>query len=118
MFPAEEFMRVSEGSDFGWPYCYYDQERGRRLVNPEYGGDKNRTDRCEDFEDPLIGFGGHWAPNDLLFYTGDQFPERYRNGAFIAFHGSTTRARYTQAGYAVILLPMEIGEHSSEGQVF
>ena len=37
-------------------------------------------------------FPAHWAPNGLLFYTGDQFPEKYKNGAFIAFHGSWNRA--------------------------
>ena len=34
---------------------------------------------------PIIGFPAHWAPNDIEFYTGDQFPSRYRGGAFIAF---------------------------------
>ncbi len=118
MLPAEEFMMVTENSDFGWPYCYYDQIRGERFVNPEYGGDKERTDLCAEFDKPLVGFGGHWAPNDLLFYTGDQFPERYKNGAFIAFHGSTTRAGYPQAGYAVIFVPMKEGVPSGDWEVF
>ena len=31
-----------------------------------------------------MAFPGHWAPNALLFYTGNMFPAKYKNGAFIA----------------------------------
>ena len=67
---------------------------------------------------PLMGFPGHWAPNDLLFYRGRQFPERYRNGAFIAFHGSTNRAPYPQAGYFVCFVPFENGSPTGAWEVF
>ena len=66
----------------------------------------------------MIGFPAHWAPNDLLFYTGDQFPEHYKNGAFIAFHGSTIRAPYSQAGYFVGFVPFKDGKPSGEWEVF
>jgi mono/diheme cytochrome c family protein len=108
--PAEEFLRVKDGSDAGWPYCYYDQVQEKKVLAPEYGGDGKITDRCSNFEKPLIGFPGHWAPNDLLFYTGDQYPDRYKNGAFIAFHGSTNRAPYPQAGYFIAFVPFVNGE--------
>ena len=51
---------------------------------------------------PAFGFPGHWAPMDIHFYTGDQFPERYKSGAFVAFHGSTDRSPYPQAGYIAV----------------
>jgi mono/diheme cytochrome c family protein len=57
-----------------------------------------------------LGFPGHFAPNDLLFYTGDQFPARYKNGAFVAFHGSTIRSPYPQAGYIVAFIPFVHGK--------
>jgi mono/diheme cytochrome c family protein len=66
----------------------------------------------------LIGFPGHFAPNDLLFYKGDQFPARYKNGAFIAFHGSTIRAPYPQAGYFVAFVPFNNGSPSGPWEVF
>ncbi|MEP7320090.1 MAG: c-type cytochrome, partial [Panacibacter sp.] len=69
-------------------------------------------------EQPLMGFPGHWAPNDLLFYTGDQFPDRYKNGAFIAFHGSTIRAPYSQSGYFVGFVPFKDGKPSGPWEVF
>jgi glucose/arabinose dehydrogenase/mono/diheme cytochrome c family protein len=107
--PSEEFLRIKEGSDAGWPYCYYDQIKERKVEAPEYGGDGESIGRCGDFEKPLIGFPGHWAPNDLLFYTGDQFPAHYKNGAFIAFHGSTNRAPYPQAGFFIAFVPFALG---------
>ena len=67
---------------------------------------------------PLLGFPGHSAPNDLLFYDGNQFPERYRRGAFIAFHGSTIRMPYSQAGYIVAFVPIRDGAPSGDWEVF
>ncbi len=118
LLPSEEFMKVTEGSNFGWPYCYYDQIKGKKVLSPEYGGDGEAIGRCADFDDPIIGFPGHWAPNDLVFYSGDQFPEHYKNGAFIAFHGSTNRAPYPQSGYIIGFVPFKNGKPSGEWEVF
>ena len=118
VLPAEEFVQISEGDDFGWPYCYYDQIQGKKVLAPEYGGDGNEVGRCESKKDPLMGFPGHMAPNDLLFYTGDQFPEKYQNGAFIAFHGSWNRYPEPQGGYFVAFVPMGNGQPSGEWEIF
>lgn len=118
MLPSEEFVEITEGSNFGWPYCFYNQIQNRKILNPEYGGDGETVGRCSNYRGPLIGFPGHFAPNDLHFYQGDQFPDRYRNGAFIAFHGSTIRAPYPQAGYFVAFVPFENGKPSGEWEVF
>lgn len=116
--PSEEFLRVKDGTHAGWPYCYYDQIKGKKLLNPEYGGDGTIEGDCAQYENPIIGFPGHWAPNDLYFYEGNQFPERYKNGAFIAFHGSTNRAPYPQAGYFIAFVPFKDGEPSGPWEVF
>ncbi|HEX6225334.1 MAG TPA: c-type cytochrome [Chryseolinea sp.] len=118
VLPAEEFIKVTEGSDFGWPYCYYDQIKGKKVLAPEYGGDGDSIGRCDTFDKPLIGFPGHWAPNDLLFYQGDQFPSRYNNGAFVAFHGSTNRSPYPQSGYFVAFIPFNDGKPTDEWEIF
>ncbi len=118
LLPAEEFMRVTEGSDFGWPYCYYDQLSENKVLAPEYGGDGEIVGRCSTYDHPIMGFPGHWAPNDLLFYTGDQFPERYKQGAFVAFHGSTNRAPYPQSGYIIAFVPFADGHPTCEIEVF
>lgn len=119
--PSEEFHSVSDGDDFGWPYTYYDQIAGQRVLAPEYGGDGKRApdgDYAADYKDPLIGFPGHWAPNDLLFYSGDMFPSDYKNGAFLVFHGSWNRAPLPQRGYNVVFIPMQGGAVAGDWEVF
>ena len=98
---------VNKGSDFGWPYCYYDHLQQRKVLNPEYGGDGQKVGRCTDFEQPVAAYPGHWAPNDLVFYKGDAYPDRYRQGAFIAFHGSWSRSPFPQEGYRVVCQPLD-----------
>jgi glucose/arabinose dehydrogenase len=116
--PAEEFLLIKKGSNFGWPYCYFDQFQKKKVLAPEYGGNKTTQGRCEKMDTPIIGFPGHWAPNALLFYTGNMFPEKYRNGAFIAFHGSWNRAPLKQKGYQVIFVPMKDGKPNGDWEVF
>ena len=116
--PSEEFLQVTRGSDYGWPFCYHDRARDKELLAPEYGGDKNTQGRCATVTAPIGSFPGHWGPNDLLFYTGTQFPEKYRGGAFIAFHGSWNRDPEPQAGYNVTFVRMENGRPAKEFEVF
>lgn len=118
VLPSEEFVKVTQGTNVGWPYYYYDQMKGKKMLNPEYGGDGKKEGEGAKSQKPLIGFPGHWAPNDVLFYQGNQFPERYKNGAFIAFHGSTNRAPYPQAGYFVCFVPFKGGKPSGDWEVF
>ncbi len=116
MLPSEEFFEVKDGMNGGWPYYYYDQLQEKKVVSPEYRGvDLTKVGLPQD---PIIGFPGHWAPNDLLFYTGNQFPERYKNGAFIAFHGSGRRFPYPQSGYFVCFIPFKNGVPSGTWEVF
>lgn len=117
VLPAEELFRVHEGLDGGWPYYYYDQIQGKKLLNPEYGGNKNEANGGK-LTKPIVGFPGHFAPNDLLFYKGDQFPARYKEGVFVALHGSTNRAPYPQAGYIVAFVPLKDGVASGPWEVF
>jgi glucose/arabinose dehydrogenase len=116
--PAEEFFIVEDGDFFGWPYCYYDQIKKQKILAPEYGGDSNATGRCDKAKTPIMAFPGHLAPNDLLFYTGKMFPDRYRNGAFIAFHGSWNRSPMDQKGYFVAFIPFNNGLPSGDMEIF
>jgi glucose/arabinose dehydrogenase len=117
--PAEEFHRAREGANYGWPYTYWDQRRGGRVVGPEYGGDGRTAAPEGRYEAPQLAFPGHWAPNDLLFYTAeDGFPEPARGGAFIAFHGSWNRAPLPQGGYHVVFVPFEGAAPMGEWSVF
>ena len=116
VLPAEEFFEVKKGMNGGWPYYYYDQLQNKKVVAPEYRGvDLKEVDKPAD---PIMGFPGHWAPNDLFFYTGDQFPDHYKNGAFIAFHGSSNRSPYQQSGFFIGFVPFKNGAPSSSWEVF
>lgn len=115
--PAECMYRLKKGSDCGWPYIYYDHEQQKKILAPEFGGDGKKTGG-ENAEDPIAAFPAHMAPNGLLFYTGDMFPEKYKNGAFIAFHGSWNRAPEKQTGYFVVFVPFQDGKPSGKWEVF
>ncbi len=116
--PAEEMFRIKKGADCGYPYCYYDNEKKQKLLNPEYGGDRVKTGPCDGKEKSIIQFPGHLAPNALLFYTGTLFPEKYRHGAFIAFHGSWNRSPEPQAGYFIVFVPFKDGLPSGDWEIF
>jgi glucose/arabinose dehydrogenase/cytochrome c553 len=118
VLPAETLIRLKDGANFGWPYAYYDQLQKKNVLQPGYGGDGKIIGRAAQFDNPVIGFPGHWAPMDVLFYQGGQFPERYKKGAFVAFHGSTDRSPYPQAGYIVCFVPMENGAATGKIEVF
>jgi glucose/arabinose dehydrogenase len=116
--PGEELHRVEQGRAYGWPYTYWDPRRGERMMAPEYGGDGETPAPEGKYPEPLMAFPAHWAPNDLLFSESESFPERYREGAFVAFHGSWNRYPHPQAGYKVVFVPFEEGRPAGEHEVF
>jgi len=115
--PAECMYALKEGDNAGWPYLYYDQLQHKQVLAPEYGGDGKKSP-APGFIEPVAAYPGHMAPNGLLFYTGTQFPEKYRNGAFIAFHGSWNRAPEPQKGFFVVFQPFKNGKPSGDWEVF
>ncbi|HEX8428859.1 PQQ-dependent sugar dehydrogenase [Hymenobacter sp.] len=117
LLPAECMYALKKGDNAGWPYMYYDGLQRKKMMAPEYGGD-GKKEATGNFIDPVAAFPAHMAPNALLFYTGTMFPEKYRNGAFIAFHGSWNRAPEPQAGYYVVFQPFKNGKPFGESEVF
>ena len=108
--PAEELVRVEDGDDFGWPYCYYSVTYDKKVLAPEYGGDGRKVGRCAAAKNPVIAFPGHWAPLALAFHSGDGLGAAYGEGLFVAFHGSWNRAPMPQAGYRVVFAPFTDGK--------
>lgn len=94
------FTRVREGGFYGWPYAYIGPHE-----DPRRKGEAPELVASTLYPDVLLG--GHVGAMDVLFYTGTAFPERYRNGAFVALHGSWNRAK--RAGYKVVFVPFEDG---------
>ncbi|MBB4078059.1 hypothetical protein GGR28_000660 [Lewinella aquimaris] len=90
---------VREGAFYGWPYSYYGQ-----LPDPRWADDPH-TDLVEQALVPDVPLGAHTASLGLVFYTGDAFPQTYRNGAFVGQHGSWNRSRFS--GYKVVFVPFD-----------
>lgn len=95
--PPDELNRLSQpGQHFGYPYCH-----GGTIADPEFGQRRN----CSDFVPPVQNLGAHVASLGMRFYTGRQFPGRYRNAVFIAEHGSWNRSR--KSGYRVSMVRLQ-----------
>ena len=119
--PSEEFVRIKQGDDYGWPYCYHDRLLGKKVLAPEYGGDGQVVGRCATKKLPLMTFPAHWAPMSMVFYTKQQFPAKYLGGAFVAFHGDLfveTRPRADDPGYHVAFVPFVNGAPTGSYEIF
>jgi glucose/arabinose dehydrogenase/mono/diheme cytochrome c family protein len=111
--PAEELLLLKRGGDYGWPECYYDAVQKKLVLAPEYGGDGGKkVGPCAAKSAPIAAFPAHWAPNAMARYDKQQFPARYHDGVFIAFHGSWNRAPYSQGGYNVVFQALA-GDHAA-----
>jgi glucose/arabinose dehydrogenase/mono/diheme cytochrome c family protein len=110
--PSEELLLLKPKGDYGWPECYHDAFAQKLVLAPEYGGDGKTIGECANKIAPAAVFPAHWAPNAMVRYDQKQFPARYREGVFIAFHGSWNRAPYPQGGYNVVFQPLA-GDHAS-----
>lgn len=95
--PPDELLRAHKpGLHFGFPYCH-----GGDIPDPELGAKRP----CSDFEKPALKLGAHVAAIGMKFYTGQTFPEEYRNQIFVAEHGSWNRSE--PQGYRVMLIKLD-----------
>ena len=107
---APDFVTsVVDGGFYGWPYAYIGP-------NPEPILNGARPDLVEQTIVPDVLLPAHAAPMGMAFYTGEQFPEAYRNSAFVALHGSINRLDL--AGYSVVRIPFQNGRPSGPPEDF
>ncbi len=92
---------VKEGAFYGWPYSYYGQNE-----DPRRKGE--RPDLVKKALVPEVPLGAHTASLGLAFYDKENFPAKYRNGAFIGQHGSWNRSEFS--GYKVVFVPFQDGK--------
>lgn len=106
--PSDELNRVTRlGEHFGYPYCHQGD-----LADPKYGSEH----KCSEFTPPVYKQGPHIAGLGMKFYTGDQFPAQYKNGIFIAQHGSWNRSK--KLGYRVLFLSVDPDGKNPKEEVF
>jgi len=103
------FTHIQEGGFYGWPYAYIGPNE-----DPRREGE--RPDLVQKTIVPDLPIQAHSAVLDCWFYTGSQFPERYRGGAFLAYHGSWNRAKRT--GYSVVFVPFADGKLAGQPEDF
>lgn len=103
------FTSVAEGGFYGWPYVYHGLHRDDRvkLLHPA---------QVKDTRVPDVDLGSHTASLGLAFYNRDAFPSKYREGAFIAQHGSWNRSQL--AGYCVVFVPFKNGKPNGKPEEF
>ncbi len=99
--PPDYFTSVQDGGFYGWPYSYIGSN-----VDPRVKQEKPDLVARAIIPDVLLG--SHVAPLQFAFYTGTQFPEAYRGGAFLAEHGSWNRSK--RAGYQVVFIGFKNGK--------
>lgn len=106
--PSDELNRAQrEGLHFGFPYCHAGDIR-----DPEFG---NKFP-CSDFVAPAAKLGAHVASLGMKFYTGSNFPEKYRNQIFIAEHGSWNRS--SKVGYQIVVVFLDDEGNVTGTEVF
>lgn len=105
--PPEELNRIRLGRHYGWPWVYGDRKT-IPLEQHEAVGDLEEF--AKTTTPPVLGFQAHSSPIAMVFYTAEQFPEEYRNDAFVAFHGSWNRTR--PVGYKVVRIRFRDGKPS------
>jgi glucose/arabinose dehydrogenase len=101
--PPDELNLLSDGQDYGWPFCIGDQ-----LDNPKLGG-RN----CGSTVPPVVTFPPHSAPLGMAFYTGSSFPSSYWGGIFVAQHS----IQYP-ANRGIVFVPFKDGKPSGAPQPF
>lgn len=100
---------VKENAFYGWPYSYFGQHIDTRVK-------QLKPKLVKKAVVPDFALGAHTASLGLAFYTGNAFPEKYRNGAFIAQHGSWNRS--ILSGYRMVFVPFKDGKPSGPAEDF
>jgi glucose/arabinose dehydrogenase len=106
--PNDKLNHVTRlGEHFGYPYCHQGD-----IVDPVFG----MGHKCSEFTPPVVKLGPHIAPLGMKFYTGSQFPAEYKNGIFIAEHGSWNRAN--KIGYRIVFISVDPDGKNPKETVF
>lgn len=95
--PPEELNHAPQaGLHFGFPYRY-----GKGLLDTTF----KTSLPASAFQPAALEMPAHVAPLGMRFYTGNSFPEPYRNQIFLAQHGSWNRSQ--PQGYRIALVRLK-----------
>ena len=106
--PSDKLNHVSKlGENFGYPHCHQGD-----TPDPKFA----MGHKCSEFTPPVVNLGPHVAPLGMKFYTGSQFPAEYKNGIFIAEHGSWNR--HKKNGYRIVFISVDPDGKNPKETVF
>jgi glucose/arabinose dehydrogenase len=104
--PSDKLNHITRiAQDFGYPYCHQGD-----LPDPKFA----LGHKCSEFTPPVVKLGAHVAPLGMKFYTGNQFPEEYKDNIFLAEHGSWNRHHYQGARIERIIVSPDGKKHKQE----
>ncbi len=110
--PPDQFIRVREGADYGWPFANPDPDTSTGLDNMPLDPDYDNNPGWSRFPSSKFtrtdkGIQAHSAVLGIAFLQGTKVPESIRNGVVMAYHGSWDRS--VKTGYKVVFFPWVSG---------
>ena len=107
--PPDEFTRVRDGGNYGWPFCNPNPDTPSGPVDMPFDRDhqmnQNGAVDCAAMDRINRGIQAHSAPLGLTFFQNTNAPDAYRAGAAVGLHGSWNRSQKT--GYKVAYFPWD-----------
>lgn len=93
--PPDEINILTEGKDYGWPWCY-----GKQVHDGAFDPAGAKRDFCRTTEPSYIDLPAHSAPLGLTFIPAEGWPPEYQGSLLVAYHGSWNRS--TPTGYKIV----------------
>lgn len=106
---SDEMIKVTKGTNLGWPYTYWDGAQKKRISAPEYSGNGTTEAPAGQYAVPVAEFHPRSSPLDLMFHDGKNVPAKYKNGAFVSRHGAGSLAKPANGnnGFDVAFIPFD-----------
>jgi glucose/arabinose dehydrogenase len=99
--PPDYVTHIQEDGFYGWPWYYIGPNPDPRLP-------ASHPELAEKTVVPDTLLQPHFAPLQIAFYTGSQFPATYKGDLFVASHGSWNRS--VRGGYELLRVLLQDGK--------
>ncbi|MHC5611364.1 MAG: PQQ-dependent sugar dehydrogenase [Nostoc sp.] len=110
--PPEEFTRVRDGGNYGWPFCNPNPDTSSRFYympfDRDYQFNADGHVNCNAMDKIIRGIPAHSAPLGLTFLQNTNFPSLYSTGVLVGLHGSWNRqSKSGYNGYTIAYFPWD-----------
>ena len=113
--PPGELNRITKtgGEHFGYPYIHGNNVQ---IAGTDAAPDLKGMAPPAQWTKPQIEFAAHQAQLGMTFSGGNMFPEKYRNGIFVASHGSWNRTK--PSGALINFVSLKADGTADKNEVF